>query len=118
MDTAQSHSFKRDTILTLLGLAGIIIFIVATSPAKLSVVLLLALPVLVASTVYVATRLFLGLFTSLGKASLKVYSSVVSVGLMLVMMLGSLGQLGSQDILLALLLVGGLVFYLKRTQSV
>ncbi len=117
MDAPIGNNYKRDAGLAGLGASAVLLFIICTDPSKLSAMFLLVFPLLVAITSFIVTRLVLTIFLSVSQTALRVISSVVGVGVLLVVLLGSLGQLGFQDMLLAFLLVAGLVFYLKRVHA-
>src|SRR5687767_10085321 len=117
MEISTNTSNKKDLALSAVGFVSIMLFLISTNPRSLSAIFLLVFPALVAATSFAITRLFLHLFTSLTSELIKIIASVISVGVLLVVLLGSLGQLGFQDFLLAFLLVGGLVFYLKHLRS-
>lgn len=117
MQEPNVDHYKKDLGLAAAGILSILLFITLTNPAKLSAVFLLVFPVMVAGTCAIIIKMTLTFFTSWKKEAIKIVSSVTSVGLLLIVLLGSLGQLGFQDMLLAFLLVAGLVFYLKRTQT-
>lgn len=88
-----------------------------TDPASLSVVLLLLLPVLVGAVSYLATRLSLKIFTDFSEDLSRALCIAVAVGATLVVALGSLGQLGIQDIVLTAILTFAAGFYLKRLRA-
>lgn len=111
-------TYKRQLILCAIGIAGILLFILTTNPAVISVGLLLVLPMLVALTTFACARLMLQIFSGLSATKRTALSSVCAVGPTLIVILGSLGQLGVQDFMLACLLVGGLYWYIKRVQAV
>jgi len=108
------NNFKIDISILAAGITLIMLFIISTNPSNLSITFLLAFPVLVAVTGFVAAKLFLQAFTSMNDAMIRTICVVVASGILLLLFLGSLGQLGVQDVLLAILLISGLVFYLKR----
>jgi hypothetical protein len=117
MEISNNSFSKKDIALSIVGFMSIILFLISTNPRTLSAFFLLVFPILVAATSFVVVRFILNLFTSLSAELIKMVSSVIAVGILLVVLLGSLGQLGFQDLLLAFLLVSGLVFYLKHLQS-
>lgn len=108
---------KKDAIAVAMGFMFISIFILGTNPTSLSLVLLLVLPILVAVTSYILTGLILRFFFGIDGEVSRIMRGLVATGFLLAVLLGSLGQFGFQDALLAVLLIGGLVFYLKRLQS-
>lgn len=114
MNETKMNANKKDGLIGLSGMLLIGLFIFSTDPKSLSAVFLLVLPVLIAVTVFVITRLLLRLCSSMTGGLMNIISMVVATGSLLVVLLGSLGQLGSQDSLLALLLVAGLAFYFRR----
>lgn len=116
MEIANSTIQRRDIGLGLLGFAAILLFIIGTDPRSLSIFMLLIFPVAVAVTSFSIAKIGLKLLTSLSDDFIKVSSTVVAAGSLLVVLLSSLGQLGFQDILLAGILMFGLIFYLKRLQ--
>ncbi len=102
------------------GIAGLVLmalFILFTSPASLPVPMLLLFPVLVFVTSLAWARLILGTFTRYSQLKIKSLSVVISIAPTLLIVLGSLGQLGAQDATLAVLLIGGFGWYLKRVQG-
>lgn len=108
------NNFKTNFSILSAGIMLIMLFIISTNPSNSSVALLLVFPVIVAVTAFVATKLCLQVFTSMNDAVIRTICVVVASGILLLLFLGSLGQLGAQDVLLAVLLIAGLVFYLKR----
>ncbi len=90
------------------------IFVLSTNPRDLSAALLLVLPLLVYLTVYSASRLTANYFFSTSKIRVHSVSAIIAAGPTLMVILGSLGQLGVQDILLACMLCAGLGWYLRR----
>lgn len=94
-----------------------VIFILFTNPATMSVFWLLWLPVLVFVSFYFMTKLGFKLFSNFRETKIKTLSAVLGAGPALLVILGSLGSIGLQDAVLALLLVGGLSWYLKRFQT-
>lgn len=111
------QTYKRQLLFSTAGLLSIAFFILLTDPSSLTAHALLLLPILVAVTVFAITHLLIQIFTKLPSNKTKTLSGVVAVGPTLVVMLGSLGQLGAQDMLLAVLLVGGFSWYVRRIQS-
>lgn len=113
----MNSAYKKQLILSTAGILSIVFFILFTHPASLSAPLLLLLPILVAITTFITSRLFIEIFTDLPQSKIKTLSGVIAVGPTLMVMLGSLGQLGIQDVLLAVMLVGGFSWYVRRVQD-
>lgn len=114
----MSQTFKKQLVLSAAGVCGIVLFIFMTDPRSISAGLLLVLPALVACTSFILVKLSLGIFTSLSAARIKALSLIAACGTSLVVVLGSLGQLGLQDFTLACLLIGGLSWYVRRMRTV
>ncbi len=100
-----------------LGFMAILFFILLTNPQNLSASMLLILPIIVAITSYSISKFLLLVFVQLDSIKIKTISLVFALGPTLVVLLGSLGQLGFQDLLLAFLLVSGMGWYIKRIQK-
>jgi hypothetical protein len=100
------------------GFVAILVFITTTNPSSLYVPLLLLLPLIVAITFYSLCSLLLRVFTHLQETKIKTISLISSLAPTLLILLGSLNQLSSQDFLLAILLVVGLCWYIKRVQAI
>jgi hypothetical protein len=110
-------NYRKELVVSAIGIVLITIFIFSTDPTTLPAYLLLVLPVLLFVTCNVAFRLFMQVFTGLDQARIKTVSVVLALGPTLLATLGSLGQMGIQDIGLAILLVSGFAWYLKRVQG-
>lgn len=113
----MSHKYRKDLIAGAVGIGLILLFIFTTNPATLPVPLLLLLPIMVLVTGLIIIRLVLRVFTHLSEPKIKGLGIVLAVGPTLLVILGSLGQLSIQDIALALMLVAGFAWYLKRVQG-
>lgn len=79
-------------------------------------VVLLLLPILVFVGTLSMSRLLLGLLTTWAEQRVKTMSIVIAIGPALIVVLGSLGQLQFQDVVLAALLICGFAWYIKRVQ--
>lgn len=116
MEPSSIYTGKRELVLSTIGSLSILLLLISTNPQTMPAAFLLIFPLLVAFTSFMIAKLILRFFTNANEMSVKIISSLVAMGSLLVVLLGSLGQLGLQDFLLASLLIGGLVFYLKRLQ--
>jgi hypothetical protein len=114
----MDKEFKRTVIACMCGFVAILVFITTTNPSSLYVPLLLLLPLIVAITFYSLCSLLLRVFTHLQETKIKTISLISSLAPTLLILLGSLNQLSSQDFLLAILLVVGLCWYIKRVQAI
>jgi len=108
----------RKLIISATGASGIFLFLLITNPRSLSAPMLLLLPVLVAVTLYTICKLLLEVFSSMSGLKIRTVSLVLSAGPTLLMLLGSLGQLGVQDFMLAFSLIAGLSWYIMRVQAI
>lgn len=106
---------KRDLRIGLLSLVCILFFIFGTNPAALPAVFLLALPIFSGMFVWSAMRLLLGVFLPLSQRHTDTISLLIGVGFMIILALGSIHQLGVQDVVLTILLLSGLLFYCLGT---
>lgn len=106
---------KKDGLIASLGIMFIALFIFMTNPRSLSAAWLLFMPILIAITVFAVTRLLLRLTSTKTEQLMTTTSGIVAAGSLVVVLLGSLKQLGLQDGLLALVLVAGLIFYFRRS---
>lgn len=105
---------KRNVKLCIAAICGFSFFLFVTNPQSLPVVLLLVIPLLLGLTSLFAVRSLGAVFTRVSIDRLKRFSVLVAGGVLLIALLGSLGQLDFQDVLLSSLLVGGLGFYTNR----
>lgn len=117
MEASKTSSYKRSAIFTLIAFIATSLFVLLTNPNRLPAFLLLVLPLLTFITSYSLMKLFMAVFTDLTIIRIKTLAGVVSFAPALVVILGSLGQLGLQDLMLALVLVTGLSWYLRRLQT-
>lgn len=117
MKSQQIILSKAKAIKAVLGVTATTMFIVFTNPNSLPAVFLLVLPALIFATTYWISEFMVDLFVEQPSKNSRLLSGVIAVAPMLVVVLGSVGQLGLQDITLALLLAGGLSWYLKRLQT-
>ncbi|MDQ3065334.1 MAG: hypothetical protein M3Q36_03645 [bacterium] len=114
MENINTRIYKKDIVTCAAGFLFINLFLFFTNPQSLPAVMFLAVPLLVAITSYLFIKIVLEMFSTLSKDSIRLLSGVSASAPTLLMVLGSLGQLGIQDVLLALLLSSGLGFYIKR----
>jgi hypothetical protein len=117
MELRTDISYKKDILYLSLGIILSVFFMLFTNPNTMSVFLLLWLPVLVFISSYFIFKIGFKLFSSFTELKIKSLAAVLATGPALVIVLGSLGSIGIQDIVLAFLLVGGLSWYLRRFQS-
>ncbi len=96
---------------------GCMLFLFFTNPERLPVVLTLTVPVLLAALCVGMTRLVCAVFTDMTEVRIRRLSIITGAGVLVVALLGSLGQLGIQDFILSAALVSGVVFYLRRFQT-
>lgn len=118
METAQAQLDKKDTWAFSATLFITILFMLATNPREISVQLLLVLPVLVGLLSYYFIKIVTGLFTDMESERRQRLSFVLATGPTIMIVLGSLHQLGIQDVALASLFVAGLGWYLRRNQPI
>ena len=116
MELRTDITYKRDMILLSLSMLMSLFFMLFTNPRTMSAFWLLVLPVLVFINSYFIIKLALKLFSRFNEAKIKTTSAILASGPGLIVVLGSLGTIGIQDIALAFLFVGGLSWYLKRFQ--
>ena len=116
MELRTDITYKKDVIYMSLSMFFSFVFILFTNPNTISIVLLLLLPILVFISFYFISKLLLKLFSNFSQMKIKSLSIIIGFGPALVVVLGSLGSIGFQDVMLALLLVAGLSWYLKRFQ--
>jgi hypothetical protein len=117
MELRTDISYKKDILYLSLGIILSVFFMLFTNPNTMSVFLVLWLPVLVFISSYFIFKIGFKLFSSFTELKIKSLAAVLATGPALVIVLGSLGSIGIQDIVLAFLLVGGLSWYLRRFQS-
>lgn len=96
---------------------GCMLFLLMTNPESLPIVFLLLLPAMIAVSAASFARVLILVFTEVTIDRSKVISAVVGAGVMTFALLGSLHQLGVQDLILLALLTSGSLFYLKRFQG-
>jgi hypothetical protein len=116
MELRTDITYKKDILGLSLSVIVSVFFMLFTDPNTMSVFLLLWLPVLVFISSYFLAKLSLKLFTKYSAVKIKSTGAVLAAGPALIVVLGSLGSIGFQDIVLAFLLVGGFSWYLKRFQ--
>ncbi len=114
MQNSHSSIYKKDILFGMLGLFLILTFIFLTNPQKLPAIFFLLLPTLIAFTSFQFIKLTFEVFTFMSQQKIKVLSGVIATAPTLIFILGSVGQLGYQDMVLALLLASGLGWYVKR----
>jgi hypothetical protein len=90
------------------------LYMFSTDPQKLSAGLLLVPPVLLFVSLFMFSHAVLETYTEIPKIKQRLVSGVVASAPVLMLLLGSLGQLTSKDTLLSLLFVGGLAAYFSR----
>lgn len=108
---------KKSVRLSIGSVLGCMLFLFFTSPANLPVFFLLIIPVLFAVFCVGVSRIIGLVFFEYSGAAIRRISIVIGAGALLLSLLGSLGQLGFQDVLLASALITGVVFYLRRFQQ-
>lgn len=117
MNIEKIKYLKNDAKLGAMGLFGIFFLIFITNPVSVPIAFVLVMPILVASTSFVVTRFFLRLLFEFNNHQITICSYMLAGGVLLVLMLGSLKQLGLQDVILSLLLASGLAFYFTRSSE-
>lgn len=105
---------QKKLSIALLSAIFLCLFIFSTDPRKLSASLLLVPPVLLFIILFVLSTALLQAFTEVPKTKQHLVSGVVATAPVLLLLLGSLGQLTGKDTLLSLLFVGGLAAYFSR----
>ena len=114
METSNSQFYKKDLLLSGCGLIFLSLFIFLTNPSTLPAVLLLLLPICVAGTSFTVCKLLLEVFTSYTQDRIKLLGGIIAIAPTLMVVLGSVGQLQFQDIVLAVFLIAGISWYAKR----
>jgi hypothetical protein len=114
MENSNKNIYKKDAALASAGAFLILSFIFITNPQQLSAMYLLVLPILVAITSYRLTKLFIEIFTNWHLNKIRQVSLILASGPTLMIILGSLHQLGLQDVILSLLFACGFGWYLRR----
>lgn len=117
MQKQKQYFIKKDVLLSSLSILGILSFVFITNPQSMPILFVLLLPLLFAAGAFVTTRLLLRVFFDVNDRQLKILSLSFAGGALLVVVLGSLKQLGIQDFVLALLLVAGSAFYFLKNLS-
>ena len=117
MELRTDITYKRDMILLSLSMLISLIFMLFTNPRTMSALWLLVLPILTFINSFYIAKLVLKFFTGYNEVKIKTVSAVLAAGPALVIVLGSLGSIGLQDIVLAFLFVSGLSWYLRRYQT-
>ena len=117
MELRTDITYKRDILLMSICFVLSVLFMLFTNPQTMSVFLLLFLPVMVFLSTYFTVKLAFKLFSNFTEVRIKLIALVLGVGPTLIMILGSLGSIGPQDIILAILLVSGFSWYLRRFQA-
>src|SRR5687767_13827690 len=109
---------KQSAVNASFSIAVMVLFIFITDPQTLPAPMLLVLPILVLVSAYSLIRLMAGVVAMEGTPKQpKSLSFVLALAPTLLMVFGSLGQLGIQDIGLTLVLIAGLGWYIKRTTA-
>ena len=90
------------------------LFVVSTDPRKLSASLLLVPPVLLFVVLFGFALSLLSAFTEVPKVKQRLMSGVLASAPVLLLLLGSLGQLTGRDTILSLFFIGGLAVYFSR----
>lgn len=118
MNIEKVKQIKDDAKIALSSIIGIVFLIFITNPSQMPIIFVLLIPMLIALFSFVGSRLFLRVFFDLSDYQLKVCSYALSGGVLFILLLGSLKQLGFQDFVLVLLLTSGLAFYFLRSSQV
>lgn len=105
---------QKKLLIALSAVILLCLFIFSTDPQELSASLLLVPPVLLFIIMFVAVYATLSAYTNVPKVKQRLVSGVVATAPVLLLLLGSLGQLTGKDTLLSLLFVGGLAAYFSR----
>ena len=105
---------QKKLFIALTALLTLCLFVFSTDPQKLSASLLLVPPVLLFVILFVVVYATLGAYTDVPKAKQRLVSGVVATAPVILLLLGSLGQLTSKDTFLSLLFALGLATYFSR----
>lgn len=118
MTAEKKQQLKRQTVTSISGVMLVFLLVITTNPANASAFAILLLPLLVAVTVYSSVRSALLLFSNMTDQRQAYASMLASAGSIVLVALGSLRQLSLQDMLFTALLIGGLVFYIRKSSPV
>lgn len=108
---------KRDIKVGGISFACILFLVFATNPGGLPIALLLAMPLLSGVFVWAIIRVGLDVFMNLDRRQIEMAGLLGGAGFTVIMALGSIHQLGIQDVVLTVLLLGGLLFYSIGAQT-